>query len=145
MFAEVKELLTFIEGDAYDGKIIAEIKACALDLTTSAEIVLPGEIDITRTHEAATTSEPERWVITDNSTITDELIIKVIAVWCNKEIGNPPNYDALQASYNSLKGQLRLSDKYTKYHPEEDPETPEGAEGAEDEETPEGTDEGAGA
>ena len=42
MFAEVKELLTFISGDDYDGKIVAEINACALDLTTSAEIVLPG-------------------------------------------------------------------------------------------------------
>ena len=131
MFAEVKELLTFISGDDYDGKIVAEIKACGLDLTTSAEIVLPGKIDITRTHEAATTSEPERWVITDNSTITDELIIKTIAVWCNKEIGNPPNYDNLQASYNSLKGQLRLSNKYTNYHPEENQEEADDEEAAE--------------
>ena len=119
MFAEVKTLLTFIEGDEYDAQIIAEIKACGLDLTTSAEIVLPGEIDITRTLVAATTSEPEHWVITDNSTITDALIIKTIAVWCNKEIGNPPNFDRLQAAYESLKGQLRLSNKYTDYHPQE--------------------------
>lgn len=125
MFAEVKELLTYIEGDEYDAKIIAEIKACGLDLTTSAEIVLPGKIDITRTLAAATTSEPEHWVITDSSTITDELIIKTIAVWCNKEIGNPPNYDNLQAAYNSLKGQLRLSKQYTEYHPEENPEEEE--------------------
>ena len=115
MFAEVKELMTFIEGDDYDGKIIAEIKACALDLTTSAEIVLPGVISISRTLEAATTSEPAHWVITDRSTLRDDLIIKTIAVWCNKEIGNPPNYDELQASYKSLKGQLRLSRKYTRY------------------------------
>ena len=115
MFAEVKELMTFIEGDDYDGKIIAEIKACALDLTTSAEIVLPGVISISRTLEAATTSEPAHWVITDRSTLRDDLIIKTIAVWCNKEIGNPPNYDALQSAYESLKGQLRLSRKYTRY------------------------------
>ena len=112
MFAEVKELLTYIEGDDYDAKIIAEIKACALDLTTSAEIVLPGAIAITRTQNAQT----GKWTVTDNSTVTDELIIKTIAVWCNKEIGNPPNYENLQASYRSLKGQLRLSDKYTHYH-----------------------------
>ena len=111
MFAEVKELLTYIEGDDYDAKIIAEIKACALDLTTSAEIVLPGVIAITRTQNAQT----GKWTITDNSTVTDELIIKTIAVWCNKEIGNPPNYENLQASYRSLKGQLRLSNKYTHY------------------------------
>ena len=108
MFAEVKELLTFIEGDEYDAQIIAEIEACALDLTTSTEIVLPGNIAITRTQDAQT----GEWTITDNSTIEDKLIIKVFAVWCNKEIGNPPNYEKLQASYESLKGQLRLSKYY---------------------------------
>ena len=116
MFAEVKELLTFIEGDDYDAKIIAEIKACALDLTRTAEIVLPGEIDITRAKVQGV------WTITDNSTMKDDLIIKTIAVWCNKEIGNPPNYDNLLKAYNSLKGQLRLSKTYTQYgDPEEEP------------------------
>ena len=122
MFAEVKESLP-ISGDDYDAQIIREIKACALDLTTSAEIVLPGEIDITRTQEAATTSEPAHWVITDNSTVTDELIITVISIWCNMRIGNPPNYDQLLKAYNSLKGQLRLSKNYTNYEDqEEEPE-----------------------
>lgn len=115
MFAEVKELLTYIEGEDYDAKIIAEIKACALDLTTSAEIILGGEIDITREQTEATRSEPAHWVITDNSTVTDALIIKTIAVWCDKEIGNPPNKDKLEESYRSLKGQLRLSKNYTNY------------------------------
>ena len=114
MFAEVKESLP-ISGDDYDAQIIREIKACALDLTTSAEIVLPGKIDITRELEPATTSEPEQWVITDKSTITDELIITVISTWCNMRIGNPPNYDNLLKAYNSLKGQLRLSKSYTTY------------------------------
>ena len=111
MFAEVKELLTYISGDDYDAQIIAEIKACALDLTRTAEIVLPGTISITRTQSVIT----GEWTITDNSTLKDELIIKTIAVWCNKEIGNPPNYDNLQAAYKSLKGSLRLSKSYTNY------------------------------
>ncbi len=113
MFAEVKDMLTFIEPneDSYDGKIIAEIKACALDLTRTAEIVLPGVIDIKREKDALT----DGWTITDNSTVTDDLIIKTIAVWCNKEIGNPPNYDNLQASYDALKGSLRISKHYTNY------------------------------
>lgn len=109
MFAEVKELLTFISGDEYDAQIIAEIKACAIDLTSSAEIVLPGEIDITRTQALG------KWTITDNSTITDEFVIKTIATWCNKEIGNPPNYENLQRAYESRKGQMRLSRRYTRY------------------------------
>ena len=114
MFAEVKERLP-ISGDGYDAEIIRQIKACALDLTTSAEIVLPGTINIRRTLQAATTSEPEQWVITDNSTVKDELIITAIAIWCNMRIGNPPNYDNLLKAYNSLKGQMRLSKTYTTY------------------------------
>ena len=114
MFAEVKESLP-ISGDDYDAQIIREIKACALDLTTSAEIVLPGAIAISRTLVAATTSEPEHWEITDNSTLTDELVITAISIWCNMRIGNPPNYDNLLKAYNSLKGQLRLSGNYTTY------------------------------
>ena len=108
MFTEVKDSLP-ISGDDYDAQIIREIKACALDLTTSAEIRLPGTIAITRTQNAQTGV----WTITDNSTITDELIIAVISTWCNMRIGNPPNYDNLLAAYNSLKGQLRLSKTYT--------------------------------
>ena len=108
MFTEVKDTLP-ISGDEYDAQIIREIKACALDLTTSTEIQLPGEIAITRTQNAQTGV----WTITDNSTITDELIIAVISTWCNMRIGNPPNYDNLLKAYESLKGQLRLSKTYT--------------------------------
>ena len=53
MFAEVKDMLP-ISGDDYDAQIITQIKACAKDLTTSAEIVLPGEITITRTQSVIT-------------------------------------------------------------------------------------------
>ena len=114
MFAEVKDSLP-VSGDGYDGEIIRQIKACALDLTTSAEIKLPGVIAISRTLESATTSEPEHWVITDKSTIKDELIITAISIWCNLRIGNPPNYENLLKAYNSLKGQLRTSGKYTNF------------------------------
>lgn len=118
MFAEVKESLP-ISGDDYDAQIIREIKACALDLTTSAEIVLPGTISIKRTQQTAQgilteSTEPE-WTVTDNSTLKDELIITAISIWCNMRIGNPPNYDNLLKAYESLKGQMRLSKKYTRY------------------------------
>ena len=113
MFQDVKESLP-ISGDDYDAQIIREIKACALDLTTSAEIVLPGTIIITRTQD-----QQGNWTITDNSTLTDELIITAICIWCNMRIGNPPNYDNLLKAYESLKGQLRLSKTYTHYGTEE--------------------------
>ena len=74
-----------------------------------ADVQLPGDVAITRTQNQQTGV----WTITDNSTITDELIIAVISTWCNMRIGNPPNYDNLLAAYNSLKGQLRLSKTYT--------------------------------
>ena len=111
MFAEVKETLP-VSGDGYDGDIIRAIKAAYLDLTTSAEIVLPGTINITRTEAEATTSEPAHWVITDRSTLKDELAITAISIWCQMRIGNPPNYDKLQEAYYVLKGQMKLSKAY---------------------------------
>ena len=112
MFQEVKDTLP-ISGDDYDAQIIREIKACALDLTTSAEITLPGTIAITRTQ-----NQQGVWTITDTSTLTDELIITAISIWCNMRIGNPPNYDNLLKAYESLKGQLRLSKAYSTYEEE---------------------------
>lgn len=114
VFATVKAMLP-VSGDAYDGEIVTQIKAAVLDLTKTTEIVLPGTVDITRTHQAATTSEPEQWVITDSSTLTDELAVTVIATWCNMRIGNPPNYDNLLKAYESMKGSMRLSKEYTTY------------------------------
>ena len=108
MFQEVKDTLP-ISGDDYDAQIIMEIKACALDLTRTAEITLPGTIAITRQQVQGV------WTITDASTLTDELILTAISVWCNMRIGNPPNYDNLLKAYESLKGQLRLSKSYTQY------------------------------
>ena len=108
MFAEVKATLP-VSGDGYDEEIIMQIKAAALDLTRTTEIVLPGVISIARTQNAQTGA----WTVTDNSTVTDELVITTIAVWCQMRIGNPPNYDNLQKAYDSLKGSLRLSREYT--------------------------------
>ena len=116
MFQEVKDTLP-ISGDDYDAQIIMEIKACALDLTRTAEITLPGTIAITRTQ-----NQQGVWTITDTSTLTDELITTAISVWCNMRIGNPPNYDNLLKAYESLKGQLRLSKSYTQYTAEVDGE-----------------------
>ena len=106
MFQEVKATLP-ISGDDYDAEIIMQIKACALDLTTSAEITLPGTIAISRNAGTG--------VVTDTSTLTDELIMTAISTWCNMRIGNPPNYDNLLKAYESLKGRLRLSKTYTTY------------------------------
>ena len=117
MFAEVKAALP-VSGDDYDAEIILQIKAAALDLTTSAEIVLPGTIAISRTQDPQTGA----WSVSDTSTLKDELIITAISVWCNMRIGNPPNYDRLLQAYESLKGQMRLSKTYTTYGEADDDE-----------------------
>ena len=114
MFAEVKGMLP-VSGDGYDGEIITQINACVRDLTATAEIVLPGTVSIKRTLEAATTSEPEHYVIMDNSSLKDDYVITVIATWCNMRIGNPPNYDNLLKAYESMKGSMRMSRQYTRY------------------------------
>ena len=114
VFEKVKEMLP-VSGDGYDGDIVTQINAAVLDLTKTSEIVLPGTVDVTRTKQAATTSEPEQWVITDTSTLTDELAITAIATWCNMRIGNPPNYDNLLKAYESMKGSMRISKSYTTY------------------------------
>ena len=116
MFAEVKGTLP-ISGDDYDAEIIMQIKAAALDLTRTAEIVLPGVISITRTQQTSGTGTAAEtvWVVTDNSTVTDELITTAISIWCNMRIGNPPNYDQLRKAYESIKGSLRISKDYTHY------------------------------
>ena len=106
MFQEVKAMLP-VSGDDYDAEIILQIKAAALDLTRTAEIVLPGTISISRDATTGT--------VTDNSTVEDELITTAIGTWCNMRIGNPPNYDNLLKAYESMKGSMRLSGQYTRY------------------------------
>ena len=106
MFAEVKAMLP-VSGDDYDQEIIIQIRAAVLDLTRTAEIVLPGEVSISRNAETGK--------ITDGSTLTDELAITAIATWCNMRIGNPANYDNLLKAYESMKGSMRLSSHYTDY------------------------------
>lgn len=106
MFAEVKAGLP-VSGDAYDGQICQQIQAAVLDLTRTAEIAMPGEVNITID---ATTG-----AVTDNSTVTDAYIITAVTLWCQMNIGNPPNYDNLRSAYEAIKGNLRLSDHYTVY------------------------------
>lgn len=113
MFSEVKAMLP-VSGDLYDAEIVLQINAAALDLTRTAEIVLPGEIAVSR-DPVVEDEKITGWEITDESTVTDALVITAIATWCAARIGNPPNYERLLAAYESMKGSLRLSNSYTEY------------------------------
>lgn len=110
MFKEVKSMLP-VSGNGYDAEIILQINAAALDLTRTAEIVLPGEINIVRADDGT---------VTDTSTVKDALVITAIATWCNMRIGNPANYDNLLKAYEAMKGALRISGSYTDFEPESD-------------------------
>ena len=136
MFAEVKRNLP-ISGNAYDFQIMDQIRAAALDLSRTAEIILPGTIDIS--------IDAQTGVVTDRSTLTDPLVTDAIILFCQMRIGNPPNYDKLEKAYESLKGSLRLSGDYTDYPT--DPTEPDDGEpdsgepdGGEDSEEDPGTD-----
>ena len=106
MFAEVKAGLP-VSGDAYDGQIITQIYAAVLDLSRTAEIVIPGEVSISM--------DAKTGAVTDNSTVTDAYVITAVTLWCQMNIGNPPNYDKLLSAYETMKGNMRLSDHYTVY------------------------------
>ena len=106
MFAEVKAGLP-VSGDAYDGQIITQIYAAVLDLSRTAEIVIPGEVSISM--------DDQTGAVTDNSTVTDAYVITAVTLWCQMNIGNPPNYDKLLSAYETIKGNMRLSDHYTVY------------------------------
>ena len=106
MFAEVKAGLP-VSGDAYDGQIVQQIYAAVLDLTRTTEIVMPGEVSIS--------IDAQTGAVTDNSTVTDAYVITAVTLWCQMNIGNPPNYDKLLSAYETIKGNLRLSDHYTAY------------------------------
>ena len=108
MFAEVKKMLqNRISGASYDEQIILWIKAAVLDLQME-QIVLDGVCDIERTQDAQTGI----WTITDNSTIEDEYVFAACAAYCSMNIGNPPNHENLLKTYNTIKGNMRMSKKY---------------------------------
>lgn len=106
VFEKVKDMLP-VSGNDYDGNIITQINAAVADLTKTAEIVLPGTVEISR--------DSDTKQITDSSTLKDDYVITAIATWCNMHIGNPPNYDNLLAAYKSMKGSMRISKEYTDY------------------------------
>ena len=103
MFAEVKAGLP-VSGNGYDQQIVTQIYAAVLDLTRTTEIVIPGEVSIS--------IDAQTGAVTDNSTVTDAYVITAVTLWCQMNIGNPPNHESLLKTYENLKGNMRMSRKY---------------------------------
>lgn len=93
-----------IKTNVYDGEIARLIEAAVGDLG----IVDVDAAGVSFIISATTTGE----TVTDNSTITDQLLIRAIITYVRLHFGSPDDYDRLERSYNEQKGQLITASGY---------------------------------
>lgn len=118
MLKEAKKALR-VTTTYYDSEIASLLMAGANDLAI-AGVQLPGEVTFT-----VSSSD----VVTDTSTLTDELAMRAVITYAQMRFGNPPNYQQLADSYDLQKVQLMHATGYTDYgepDPEPEPDEQEG-------------------
>lgn len=93
-----------IKTNVYDGEIARLIEAAVGDLG----IVDVDAAGVSFIISATTTGE----TVTDNSTITDQLLIRAIITYVRLHFGTPDDYDKLERSYNEQKAQLITASGY---------------------------------
>lgn len=93
-----------IKTNIYDGEIARLIEAAVGDLG----IVDVEAAGVSFIISANTTGE----TVTDNSTITDQLLIRAIITYVRLHFGTPDDYDKLERSYNEQKAQLITASGY---------------------------------
>lgn len=93
-----------IKTNIYDGEIARLIEAAVGDLG----IVDVEAAGVSFIISATTTGE----TVTDNSTITDQLLIRAIITYVRLRFGTPDDYDKLERSYNEQKAQLITASGY---------------------------------
>lgn len=103
MLNETKMALR-IKTNIYDGEIARLIEAAVGDLG----IVDVDAAGVSFIISATTTGE----TVTDNSTITDQLLIRAIITYVRLHFGTPDDYDKLERSYNEQKAQLITASGY---------------------------------
>lgn len=103
MLNETKMALR-IKTNIYDGEIARLIEAAVGDLG----IVDVEAAGVSFIISATTTGE----TVTDNSTITDQLLIRAIITYVRLHFGSPDDYDKLERSYNEQKAQLITASGY---------------------------------
>ena len=97
MLSETKLALR-IKTNIYDGEIARLIEAAVGDLG----IVDVDAAGVSFIISATTTGE----TVTDNSTITDQLLIRAIITYVRLHFGTTDDYDKLERSYNEQKAKL---------------------------------------
>lgn len=103
MLSETKMALR-IKTNIYDGEIARLIEAAVDDLG----IVDVDAAGVSFIISATTTGE----TVTDNSTITDQLLIRAIITYVRLHFGSPDDYDRLERSYFEQKAQLISASGY---------------------------------
>ena len=103
MLSETKLALR-IKTNVYDGEIARLIQAAVGDLG----IVDVEAVGVSLTVTATETGE----TVTDNSTITDQLLIRAIITYVRLHFGSPDDYDRLERSYFEQKAQLITASGY---------------------------------
>ena len=103
MLSETKLALR-IKTNVYDGEIARLIEAAVGDLG----IVDVDAAGVSFIISATTTGE----TVTDNSTITDQLLIRAFITYVRLHFGSPDDYDKLERSYNEQKAQLITASGY---------------------------------
>ena len=103
MLTECK-LAMGITDPEYEPELCALMAAGARDLEI-AGVVLPGTVSF-----AATQSGMQ-----DSSTLEDALCIRAIITYVRMHFQSPPDYDRLEASYDTQKTQLMHAASYTDY------------------------------
>lgn len=93
-----------IKTNIYDGEIARLIEAAVGDLG----IVDVEAAGVSFIISATTTGE----TVQDNSTITDQLLIRAIITYVRLHFGSPDDYDKLERSYNEQKAQLITASGY---------------------------------
>ena len=93
-----------IKTNIYDAEIARLIEAAVGDLG----IVDVDAAGVSFIIFATTTGE----TVTDNSTITDQLLIRAIITYVRLHFGTPDDYDKLERSYNEQKAQLITASGY---------------------------------
>lgn len=108
MLKEAKKALRVTDSE-YDSELARLMMAGARDLEL-AGVILPGVVSFTIT---ATNEEED--VVTDTSTLEEELAQQAVILYAACRFGNPPNYAQLKAAYDECKAQMSRSSEYTDY------------------------------
>ena len=93
-----------IKTNVYDGEIARLIEAAVDDLG----IVDVEAAGVSLTVAATTAGE----TVTDDSTITDQLLIRAIITYVRLHFGTPEDYDKLERSYTEQNAQLLTASGY---------------------------------